>query len=178
MAQYIHPDLPDFRSPAPFKLGEGDEQISYARGWWNKASELEIADLGFVEYVEPEPEPATLEGLRAAKLAALANRRWQAETGGVDFNGSIIRSDAVSQAKITGAVSLFASDPTLAYIDWEATPGEWVMLDAITMTAIGVAVGRHVQACFSNAKTLGTAILAAEDQSALDAVDIDAGWPA
>lgn len=123
------------------------------------------------------PPAVSFENLRAAKLAALADRRWQAETGGVDFNGSIIRSDATSQAKITGAVSLFASDPTLTVIDWEATPGEWVQLDASTMTAIGVAVGRHVQACFSNAKTLSQGILAAADQAALDAVDMEVGWP-
>lgn len=70
MTQYAHPDLPGFISPAPFKLGEGDQAISYARGWWQKASEQEIAALGFVEYVPPEPEPATteqtIEGFRSA----------------------------------------------------------------------------------------------------------------
>lgn len=58
MKQYTHPDLIHFISPAPFKLGEGDETISYARGWWEKATEQEIAVLGFVEYVPSEPEPA------------------------------------------------------------------------------------------------------------------------
>jgi len=57
MTQYTHPDLADFLSPAPFKLGAGDAQISYARGFWDKASEQEIAALGFIEYVAPAPEP-------------------------------------------------------------------------------------------------------------------------
>lgn len=57
MTQYTHNNLPGFTSPAPFKLGEGEGTISYARGWWERASEQEIAALGFVEYVAPEPEP-------------------------------------------------------------------------------------------------------------------------
>lgn len=57
MNRYTHPDLPNFISPAPFRLGEGDAAISYAYGWWSKASQQEIEALGFVEYVPPEPEP-------------------------------------------------------------------------------------------------------------------------
>lgn len=45
------------------------------------------------------------------------------------------------------------------------------------MKSIGVAVDRHVQACFSNAKTLSAAIYNAVDKAELDAIDINAGWP-
>jgi hypothetical protein len=121
--------------------------------------------------------PAPLESLRAAKLAALADRRWRAENGGVVIGGAPVRTDATSQAKITGAVSLFDNDPEMAAIDWEAVPGVWVTFDAATMKAIGVAVGRHVQACFSRAKALSGEIVAAADATALDAVDIETGWP-
>ncbi len=125
-------------------------------------------------FAPPTPD---LEALRAAKLSALAERRWQAETGGVMVNGAPIRTDATSQAKIAGADLLFERDPTLTEVDWEAQPGVWVTVDRPTMTAIGIAVGRHVQACFSNAKGLSQAILAAEDAAALDAIDIEDGWP-
>ena len=119
----------------------------------------------------------TFAELKAAKLQALADRRWEAETGGVMVGGALIRTDATSQGKITGAVSLFQADPTLAAIDWEAQPGVFVALDAATMTAIGIAVGRHVQACFSHAKAFSLAIDAAADIAALDAIDINQGWP-
>jgi hypothetical protein len=110
--------------------------------------------------------------------AAVRNRRWEAETSGVVVGGAPIRTDETSQNKIAGAVNLFANDPTLTSIDWEAQPGVWVTLDQATMLAIGVAVGRHIQACFSNAKALSEAVAAAEDSADLDAIDIEAGWPA
>jgi len=122
--------------------------------------------------------PAPLEELRVARLAALADKRWRVETGGVMVAGALVRTDATSQSKITGAVSLFDNDPELVSIDWEAQPGVWVTLDAASMRAIGIAVGRHVQACFSHARTLSGQIVAAEDKAALDAVDIEDGWPA
>jgi len=123
-------------------------------------------------------EDIPLDELKADKLAALAQRRWEAETGGVTVNGALIRTDATSQAKITGAVSLFQADETLTSMDWEAQPGVFVELDATAMTAIGIAVGRHVQACFSNGRALSEAISAASDATALDAIDINQGWPA
>jgi hypothetical protein len=63
MTQYTHPDLPGFISPGPFKLGEGEDAISYARGWWDKTTAGKIKSLGFIECIEPapgpEPEPST-----------------------------------------------------------------------------------------------------------------------
>lgn len=123
------------------------------------------------------PPPVSLEDRKAAKLAALAAKRWEVETGGVTVEGSVIRTDAVSQAKLTGAVTLAQSDQTLNSIDWEAQPGVWVTLDPPTIVAMGVTVGRFVQACFSRAKVLSQAITAAADQAALDAIDINTGWP-
>jgi hypothetical protein len=57
VTRYTHPDLPGFISPAPFKLGQGNDEISYARGWWDKTTTQKIKSLGFVEYAEPEPQP-------------------------------------------------------------------------------------------------------------------------
>jgi len=88
-----------------------------------------------------------------------------------------VRTDETSQRKIAGAVQLFEKDGTLTVIDFEAQPGIWVTLDQATMEAIGVAVGRHIQACFSNAKALSEAVEAAADDDALDLIDMDAGWP-
>lgn len=53
MSRYTHPDLPGFISPAAFTLGG----TQYPRVWWRTVDAQVIADLGFVEYVPPEPEP-------------------------------------------------------------------------------------------------------------------------
>jgi len=129
------------------------------------------------EIEEIELPPLTLAELKAAKSDAVRAKRWQFETGGTIVGGAPIRTDDTSQAKISGAVALFDNDPTLAVIDWEAQPGVWVTLDEPTMRAIGIAVGRHVQACFSNARLLIEAINAAANETELDAIDIGAGWP-
>lgn len=89
--------------------------------------------------------PPTLAQL----LAHAAQRRWEIETGGIEVAGQMIRTDEQSQAKIAGACVLLSNDPDVTGIDWEAQPGTWVTLDRATMIGIGVAVGRHVQRCFS-----------------------------
>lgn len=122
-------------------------------------------------------EPVPLAERQAALLEAVRERRWQAETGGCVVNGVAIRTDEQSQAKIDAAIALFDKDPTLAAIDFEAQPGEWVTLDKLAITAIGIAAGRHVQAAFSRARALSDAIAAAESIEALEAIDIEAGWP-
>lgn len=109
-----------------------------------------------------------------AKVSAL---RWAKETGGVAAGGQVIRSDEVSQAKLNGAVTLINSDPSLTSIDWEAQPGVWVTASREEILALGIAVGRHVQSCFSRARALHEMIAAAASKEELQAIDIEAGWP-
>lgn len=122
------------------------------------------------------PEPTLAERKAAMREAVRAMRR-AVEVGGTTVAGSPIRTDEGSRGNITGAVALFDNDPTLTTIDFEAQPGLWVTLDEATMRAIGVAVGRHVQACFSHARSLDEAITEAADNAALDEINIGAGWP-
>ena len=123
------------------------------------------------------PPPPVLNDMRAAMITAVAEKRWQVENGGVVFGTTTIRTDDKSQGKITSAVALFDNDPTLTLIDWEAQPGVWVSVDAPTMKEIGKTAGRHVQACFSRARSLSEQINAATDAAALAAIDIESGWP-
>lgn len=119
-----------------------------------------------------------LEALKNKKIADVRNMRWEKETGGVQISpGVVIRTDEVSQSKIAGAKQLFDTDPTLEYIDWEVQPQIWTQLDANTVTAIGVAVGRHIQQCFSHSKTLMTTINAANTINTVNSIDITSGWP-
>lgn len=130
----------------------------------NKPTEQELADLD-------------LPLAREQKLAQLADRRWEAETGGIVLGGVPIKTDRESTAKITAAYVQASANPSFT-VRWKVDTGVFVTLDAATIIAIGDAVTAHVQACFDNEDVLTTAIRAAEDLVALDAIDIEAGWPA
>ncbi len=116
---------------------------------------------------------------RAAKLSALANRRWQAETGGIVVGGVSVKTDRESQGVLTGAYVKAADDPSFAIANWKVAPGTFVTLDAASIIAIGDAVTAHVQECFDREADLDAAIMAVADGdvAALDAIDIETGWP-
>ncbi|WP_322997520.1 DUF4376 domain-containing protein [Castellaniella sp.] len=129
-------------------------------------------------FAPPAPEPLDLETLRAQMSAAVRAKRWEVETGGCTVNGVAIRTDEQSQNKIAATVQLFANDPDLTVVDFEAQPDVWVTVDQPTIVAIGIAAGRHVQAAFSRARVLSEAVAAAASVEALEAIDIESGWPA
>lgn len=127
--------------------------------------------------VTAQPIPLSLAQHKATRLALVRELRHQVESAGVLLGELRVRTDVTSQAKIAAAVQLLASDLTLSSIDWEAQPGQWVTVDRDTMNAIAVAVGRHVQACFSRARALQEDIEAAQDIAALEAIVLVSGWP-
>lgn len=119
---------------------------------------------------------AQFEAKKSAKLATLAARRWQAETGGIVFMGMSIKTDEDTQRKITGAYVQATRDSGFV-VKWKVAPGVFIDLDAAAIIAIGDAVTAHIQACFANEAALTAAILAAGDVAALSAIDIESGWP-
>lgn len=125
----------------------------------------------------PTDEPIPLAEQKAAKLQAVRDRRWIAENAGVTVNGALIRTDERTQQKVTGALELFRQNGELPPLDWEAQTNVYITLDQPTLAAIGVAMGMHVQACFSRSRELCEAITAAADAEDLAAIDIEAGWP-
>ena len=114
---------------------------------------------------------------KAMRLATVRDLRQQVENAGITVEGLRVRTDVTSQTKIAGVLQLLANAPDLTEIDFEVQPGQWVTLDRDTLTAIGVAMGRHVQACFSRARELQQAIEAAPDLAALEAIVLVSGWP-
>lgn len=137
-----------------------------------------------IDCSQPDAEPEIVQvpalpfaDQKAAKIDAIRALRWQRENAGTLVSGIPIRTDETSQGKISGAVQLFDKDPTLTAIDFEAQPGVWVSLSKAQMGAIGIAAGRHIQACFTRSKDLMAAVTAAANQAQLDAIDITAGWP-
>lgn len=188
MTPYTHPSLPHFISPAPFKLGEGDDAISYARGWWDKATEQEIAALGFVEYLPPEPEPPTL-GERKAQMVAAAYARCQAAIT-YGFASDALGAPHTYPSQLTDQLNLMGSVtesllPGLA-ADWTTvfwcadTIGLWLMRDhdAAQIQQAGRDGKAHVLSCQMHLDGLVHALAAVVDSEALDLIDIEAGWPA
>lgn len=127
----------------------------------------------------PDPvinPPATVVEAMERKLTALAYYRWQKETEGITLNGVGIKTDRESQSLLNGALKLFDLNPSLLAIDWKGENG-WVQVDKATLEAVGLAVGAHVQACFSREKAHATAIEALTAIDDIEAYDITTGWP-
>jgi hypothetical protein len=114
---------------------------------------------------------------KTAALAALAARRWRAETSGVVVAGYAIRTDEQSQSKLTAAVVAATLDPDYV-VRWKLSDGSFAVFNAATIIAVGQGVRAHVQACFDHEAALATEIVAAVDADALAAIDLDSGWPA
>jgi hypothetical protein len=58
------------------------------------------------------------------KTAAITERRWAVETGGITLNGAAIATDrGTSQAKLSGALQLVQDDDTAFSIGRASTAG-------------------------------------------------------
>jgi hypothetical protein len=101
---------------------------------------------------------AELAGAKEAKLAELAEARWNEEVGGLAVNGVTVLTDDRSKALLTGAVDKARNDPKFT-TTWKSSGGIWVTLDAKTIIAIGEAVSAHVQSCFSKECALASKVL-------------------
>lgn len=124
----------------------------------------------------PAPTPVPLAQAKAAKLAALALRRFAVETGGTTFNGQTIRTDRETSAILTAAYVKAVNNPDYVVNNWKVADGVFVTLDAPAIFALSDAVSDHVQASFDREAELSAAILAATTLEALDAIDIHSGW--
>jgi hypothetical protein len=125
----------------------------------------------------------TLAERKAEMIAEITAKRWSVETSGITVSSVPVATDAQTQAKLSGALQLVQADDTVL-IDWKGSDGTWSQLNASAVTTIAMAVGSHVQACFTREKELHTAVDNAVDSDALDLIDIEAGsvtgsgsWP-
>lgn len=116
-----------------------------------KAVQRVNGEVRFVHVLEDVPAPSKSE-----LLAYAAELRWQKEIGGIEINGAQVMTDRVSQSLISGAFSLVQHDPETV-IDFKMADG-WVQLDAGTMTALAVAVRKHIQACFAIEKSVAAKV--------------------
>ena len=129
-------------------------------------------------YAQPTEPTLSLDDQKAEKLAALAARRYEIETGGITVQGVPVKTDRESSAILTSARVLADRDPAFVVSNWKVDAGVFVTLDAPMITAISDAVTAHVQGTFNREAELSAAIIAAKTAAKLAAIDIDAGWPA
>jgi hypothetical protein len=105
-------------------------------------------------------DPRTLADLKAAQWELIKQARSNAEYAGFTWDGSVFDSDAISQNRITGAVTLAQLSPGFT-IDWTLADNSVRTLNQADMIAVGVALGQHVQTQFTKAQALRVAIEAA-----------------
>lgn len=118
--------------------------------------------------LEPEPEPPTLEEVKAAKKAEIAAARWAAEVGGVTIQGMTIDTSRESQGLVTGAALQAVVDSSYV-CRWKTSAG-FVELSAEMIMAVAGAVRQHVQACFDREAVLVAQVDAAGTAAAVEAV--------
>jgi hypothetical protein len=119
-------------------------------------------------------EPFSLDHHRSDAMAKLADRRWQAEVGGMNFDGVYIPTDRVTQAIVDRTCKAFEDGDITGTVDFKLSATVWLDIDEVMLKAIKAAGAQHVQACFSRERALAAEIDSAEDPRT---VDISTGWP-
>lgn len=151
----------DLLGQVPFTCGASDTE-AHAMDIYARAL---AGDFGAIaEYVEVVPTAAD-------HRAAVASRRYVAETAGITVEGMAIATDRASQALITGAAVAAMRDAAYS-CQWK-TAGGFVKLAAAQILAIDTAVRAHVQGCFDREAGLLTAIKDGNFTSAM----LEQGWP-
>lgn len=107
---------------------------------------------------------------KTAKVAELAQARWEQETGGLTLpTGAVIKTDRESQGLLTAAAVMAKFDPTMT-VEWKAATG-WIDLDAATVIQLAGAVREHVQKAFSKERDLAEQVAIAGSVQEVQSVE-------
>jgi hypothetical protein len=155
---------------------EQDSLGNWVTAWIVRDMFADTTDADGVTTTKAEHEAAFFATAQATKLEGLATVRWNEEESGTTFGGNPLATDRTTQAKLTAGYAKAVNDPDFVIASWKFAAGVFGSLDATTIIAAANAVEAHIQACFTNEKTLSADVLAAADFAALDAVDLTVGW--
>lgn len=128
------------------------------------------------QFRSPETENNMLEVYKTELKDAARKKRWEVETSGITVDGINLRTDEKSQTRIANLVTTVIADEESQEFHFESDHGVWSLISRATAVAIGKAVSRHVQACFTHCKEIHEEIDAASFAT-LENVDINSGWP-
>ena len=104
----------------------------------------------------------TLETIKREHKERITESRYECEVGGVLLGDTMLDTDRETQTRIAQAKVLVDNDPSLV-IKWKKANGDWVELNHETITAMSLAIGKHVQQCFSKESELHAAIDACDN---------------
>jgi len=114
-------------------------------------------------------DPRTLADLKATQWTLIKQARTNAEYAGFTWDGSAFDSDAISQNRITGAVSLAMMSPEFT-IGWTLFDNTVRTLNQTDMLQVGAALGTHVATQFAKGVILREQINAATTPEEVAAV--------
>lgn len=118
-------------------------------------------------------DPRSLEQIKEAKWEEIKAKRTNAEYAGFTWDGSYFDSDATSQNRINGAVTLalLSLQNQQPYeITWSLANRTFRTLTAQEMISVGLALGTHVQTNFNKGQALQVQIDAATTKEEVDAI--------
>ncbi|MCK9530384.1 MAG: DUF4376 domain-containing protein [Gammaproteobacteria bacterium] len=101
------------------------------------------------EFIREVDEDSFFSAFKEELKERARTKRIQMEQGGVMVNDSVIGTTIEDQNRVTGMATTLMIDPDMESIDFEYSPGQWINISREVGLAIGVAVARHVQHCFS-----------------------------
>lgn len=135
----------------------------------------------------PAAPSLSFDNLRAAKLAAIAATADALLAAGAPVTGGLhVAVDDSSRQDVT-ALGATAAATLSGAMTWpESYSRGWITVENIRIPlakpadglALAASVGNWYAALVQHRRDLKDAALAAEDTAALDAIDINAGWPA
>ena len=122
-------------------------------------------------------DPALLAREKQSMLEDVASIRWE-RTQHFTYDGVLTQADPAI-AVITGKLTLRRElgVPDEVTDRWKLANGEFRLFDKPAIVQFGAAIGMHIQDCFNREDELTTEIMAAPDLVALEAIDIETGWP-
>lgn len=106
--------------------------------------------------IERTISPPSAEWQLQRLLEYIPSRRFDAETGGLVWNGWRVDTDRASQSKIGNAYALARDGYWPEGSGWKFKDGVYRVLSAAQAIELALAVAGHVQTCFATESTLST----------------------
>jgi hypothetical protein len=132
---------------------------------------------GTIEIREYPAPVALLSEIKAERRKALADIRWR-KSQMLTYDGIVAPADSAMSALTAVVVAtqagLIASGSS---ITWKLADNEFRDWSIQQLLAYGAAVQAHIQQCFVRESAFTALIDAATDEEALDAIDLEEGWP-
>jgi hypothetical protein len=166
--------LADDADPAAFGAVLGPEDVGI--GW-----KFDGAD-----WTAPAVREPSLDDLRAATVAAINAAADVLITAGAPVAGGLhIALDDGSRADLTAMAATAMAASANAFPWPESYSRGWITIENVRILlatpadglTLAASAGDYYAAIVQHRRDLKDAALAAEDEAALDAIDISAGWP-